>query len=97
VLDCSGINDIDATGVDALGEAVAELDAGPVDLHLCDVKGPVRDALRRSGLWARLDGRVHATAHQAVLSLRDDHDRPASLRRAGIDERDSRPTETGRA
>jgi SulP family sulfate permease len=91
VLDCSGINDVDATGVDVLGEIVTEIDEGPATLHLCDVKGPVRDVLRRAGLWDRLDGRVHATPHQAVQSIRGDRDRPASLRAAGIDERDADP------
>jgi sulfate permease, SulP family len=66
VLDCSGINDIDATGADTLSEIIAEIDESPVTLHLADVKGPVRDVLRRAGLWDRLDGRIHATPHQAV-------------------------------
>ena len=91
VLDCSGINDIDATGADTLGEVLAELDEGPVTLHLADVKGPVRDVLRRAGLWARLDGRVHATPHQAVLVAQGRGTPPASLRDAGIDERDPDP------
>lgn len=95
LLDCSGINDIDATGADVLGEVIADLDRGPVALHLCDVKGPVRDVLRRAGLWQHLSGRLHATPHQAVSAIRDGR-RPHptagaggadALRRAGIDER----------
>ncbi|MGB1724621.1 MAG: SulP family inorganic anion transporter, partial [Ilumatobacteraceae bacterium] len=66
VLDCSGINDIDATGAETLSEILADIDDSPVTLHLCDVKGPVRDVLRRAGLWQRLEGRIQATAHQAV-------------------------------
>ena len=88
VLDCSGINDIDATGADTLSEIIAELDASPVSLHLADVKGPVRDVLRRAGLWDRLDGRIHATPHQAVLAAHGLHEIPESLRDAGIDERE---------
>ena len=90
ILDCSGINDIDATGADALNEILTELDEGPVTLHLCDVKGPVRDVLHRSGLWARLDGRVHATAHQAVDAVQGrSTPSPAAtaLRDTGVDER----------
>lgn len=88
VLDCSGINDIDATGADTLGEIITELDESPVTLHLADVKGPVRDVLRRSGLWDRLDGRIHATPHQAVQTIHGLRGAPGSLRGAGIDERD---------
>ena len=87
ILDCSGINDIDATGVESLSEIVTELDESPVTLHLCDVKGPVRDVLRRSNLWDRLEGRVHATAHQAVATVAGDAPSARSLRTAGIDER----------
>lgn len=88
VVDCSGINDIDATGADTLGEIVTELDATPVTLHLSEVKGPVRDVLHRAGLWARLDGRIHATNQQAVDHIEGRCERPASARAAGIDERD---------
>jgi sulfate permease, SulP family len=88
VLDCSGINDIDATGAETLSEIITDLDEGPVTLHLADVKGPVRDVLRRSGLWDRLDGRIHATPHQAVQTIHGIHSAPESLRHAGIDERD---------
>jgi SulP family sulfate permease len=86
VVDCSGINDIDATGADVLGEIITELDESPVTLHLADVKGPVRDVLRRAGLWDRLAGRIHATPHQAVELVQGLCSEPASLRHAGIDE-----------
>ncbi len=89
VVDCSGINDSDATGAETLGEIITELDESPVDLHLADVKGPVRDVLRRSGLWDRLAGRIHATPHDAVGVIEGRADEPASLRDAGIDEREA--------
>ncbi|MDJ0768420.1 MAG: solute carrier family 26 protein [Ilumatobacter sp.] len=93
VVDCSGINDIDATGVEALDEIVTELDEGPVTLHLCDVKGPVRDVLHRTDLWDRLGGRIHATAHEAVAAI-DACVSPRSLRTAGIDEHEAHDTST---
>ena len=89
ILDCSGINDIDATGVEALGEVITELDNTPVTLHVSDVKGPVRDVLRRAGIWSRLDGRIHATAHQAVNTVQGITAEVVSHREAGIDERPS--------
>jgi sulfate permease, SulP family len=88
VLDCCGINDIDATGADSLSEVITEFEEAGAMLLLADVKGPVRDVLRRAGLWDRLDGRIHATAHQAVQAAAGSHAAPRSLRTAGIDERD---------
>jgi SulP family sulfate permease len=87
VLDCSGINDIDATGAEALSEIITELDEAGTSLHLADVKGPVRDVLHRAGIWDRLEGRIHATPHQAVELAQGLHSAPATLRSAGIDER----------
>jgi SulP family sulfate permease len=87
VLDCSGINDLDATGAETLGEVIDELAGSAVALHLCDVKGPVRDVMRRAGLWDRLDGRLHATAHQAVEAVSGGRPADTDLRVAGIDER----------
>jgi SulP family sulfate permease len=87
VLDCSGINDVDATGAETLSEIITELDESPVTLHLCDVKGPVRDVLRRAGIWGRLEGRLHATTHQAVQAIEGTGADHTSLRHAGIDER----------
>ncbi|MDA2958540.1 MAG: solute carrier family 26 protein [Actinomycetota bacterium] len=82
VLDCSGINDIDATGAETLSEIITEFAESPVELHLCDVKGPVRDVLHRSGLWDELGSRIHATPHQAV-----DGELVIDPRSSGIDER----------
>ena len=73
--------------VTTLDEVITELDESPVTLHLCDVKGPVRDVLRRAGIWERLDGRLHATAHQAVEAVEGHRPESGSLRDAGIDER----------
>ena len=87
VLDCSGINDIDATGVETLAEVIDEFDESATILALADVKGPVRDVLHRAGIWDRLEARVHATPHQACETLRGVAPAPDSLRCAGIDER----------
>ncbi len=70
VLDASGINDVDATGAEMLAEVITELDEREVALHLTDVKGPVRDVLRRAGIWDRLGARVHTCTHDAVDAAR---------------------------
>ena len=87
VLDCSGINDIDATGADTMDEILTEIEDSPVQLHLSDVKGPVRDVLIRAGLWDRFPNRVHATSHLAVKTILGQPVDATDYRQAGVDER----------
>jgi SulP family sulfate permease len=94
VLDASGINDLDVTGAEMLDELLPELDERGVVLHLTDVKGPVRDVLRRAGLWDRLGDRIHASPHDAVAAITR-RSAPADQRRSGIDERSGNGTSPG--
>ena len=87
VLDASGINDLDATGVETLTELGPELDDRNVQLHLADVKGPVRDVLHRAGLWEEWRGRIHASTSDAVDAIVRHRPAPTDVRRHGIDER----------
>lgn len=90
VLDCSGLNDLDTTAVVELTDIISELERLGIELRLADVKGPVRDVLRRAHLWDRLDGRLHATTHDAVLAATGrEPGRPRSD--AALDERTGRP------
>jgi SulP family sulfate permease len=97
VLDASGINDIDATGSDTLSEILVEFEERGVDLHLSDVKGPVRDVLRRAGIWDRLGDRVHTSTHDAVEAITGLRPAPVDQRVHGIDERPSNGSEPGEA
>ncbi len=89
VLDASGINDIDATGAETMGEIVEELDRRGVRLHLSGVKGPVRDVLRRCRLWDHLVDRIHASTHDAVTAITSGTSAPTDPIASGIDERPS--------
>ena len=94
VLDASGINDVDATGAEMLNEVIDELREKGVNLHLADVKGPVRDVLRRSGAWGHTDIDVHASTAEAIIAINKGGRFGTSDRRgAGIDETttDDRP------
>ncbi len=91
VLDASGINDIDATGVEMFGEVLTELEERGVSLHLSGVKGPVRDVLRRSGIWDRLETRIHASTYEAIRAITTRSAAPADQVAAGIDERHPEP------
>ncbi len=87
VLDASGINDIDATGAEAIGAVVDEISRVGVDLHLSGVKGPVRDVLRRSRLWDELVDRIHASTFDAVEAINGGIGAPTDSVASGIDER----------
>ncbi len=93
ILDASGINDLDATGAQMVDELVSEIAALSVTLHLADVKGPVRDVLRRAGIWHRLGDRVHTSTHDAVAAIRGHLTAPHDQRRFGIDEHLTAPME----
>lgn len=97
VVDASGINDLDATGADMLNDVLTEFAQNGIELHLTDVKGPVRDVLRDAGIWARLGDRVHTSTNDALDALSAFEAGPADQRRHGIDEREAveRPVETG--
>ncbi len=87
VLDSSGINDIDATGAAMLDEVIEEVEALGVSVHLADVKGPVRDVLHRSGIWAELGDRVHTNTHEAIRAITAGVTIRPDQRTLGIDER----------
>jgi len=88
VLDASGINDLDATGAETLAEVLDEYDDLGVPLHMTDVKGPVRDVMRRAGLWTRLGARIHPSLDDAIVSLDAGSDGPLDQRVTGVDERE---------
>jgi SulP family sulfate permease len=69
VLQCSAINDIDASALESL-EAIAQRlhDAG-IALHLSEVKGPVMDRLQGHDLLRHLGGPVFLTHYQAIAAL----------------------------
>jgi SulP family sulfate permease len=70
VLVCSGINGIDFSALEMLTKLISSLKDARVTLHLAEVKGPVMDKLRATGLLALLEpGRVFLSAHEAVQAL----------------------------
>ena len=98
VLDASGINDLDVTAAEMLGELFTDVEDLGVTLYLSDVKGPVRDVMRRAGLWTRLGDRVHPSTSEAVAAALGSIDPSGDQRQRGIDERQpgGRPAELRR-
>jgi SulP family sulfate permease len=69
VLQCSAINDIDASALESLETIDQRLHAAGLQLHLSEIKGPVMDRLNRTDFLHHLSGRVFLSHHQAVLAL----------------------------
>lgn len=65
----SGINHIDASGVEMLEQLNLLLQEQQVSLHFSEIKGPVLDRLKNSHLLKSLSGEVFLTQHQAVQAL----------------------------
>ncbi len=69
VLQCSAINDIDASALESLEAIEHRLRQAGIALHLSEVKGPVMDRLQSTDFLRRLGGRVFLTHYQAVAAL----------------------------
>ena len=69
LLQCSAVNDIDASAVESLEAIAQRLNQAGIQLHLSEVKGPVMDKLQRTDFLAHLNGQVFLTNFQAIESL----------------------------
>ncbi|CAM4188869.1 SulP family inorganic anion transporter [Kerstersia similis] len=69
VLQCSAINDIDASALASLEMIEVRLREAGICLHLSEVKGPVMDRLSRTSFLQCLSGQVFLTHYQAIAAL----------------------------
>jgi SulP family sulfate permease len=69
VLQCSAINDVDASALESLEAIEQRLREAGIALHLSEVKGPVMDRLQKTEFMGRLTGRVFLTHYQAIAQL----------------------------
>ena len=69
LLQCSGVNDIDASALESLEAIASRLKDSGIGLHLSEVTGPVMDKLGRTPFLAHLPGRVFLTNYQAIQAL----------------------------
>lgn len=72
VLQCSAINDIDASALESLEAIDQRLRDAGLRLHLSEVKGPVMDRLKATEFMRELSGRVFLTHYQAITELAPD-------------------------
>jgi MFS superfamily sulfate permease-like transporter len=74
VVGAEPITSVDVTAADALDELDTALHAAGVDLCFAEMKDPVKDKLKRFGLFARLgEERFFATVGEAVSSYLKSH------------------------
>jgi sulfate permease, SulP family len=69
VLQCSAINDIDASALESLEAIEKRLRESDICLHLSEVKGPIMDRLEKSDFLKHLSGQVFLTNYRAVQQL----------------------------
>lgn len=69
VLQCSAINDIDASALESLETIEHRLQDAGIRLHLSEVKGPVMDRLQATHFLRHLSGQVFLSHFQAVAAL----------------------------
>lgn len=81
LLICSAVNLIDASALESLERIVDRLRDSGLSLALCEVKGPVMDRLKGTGLLEHLQAQPYLTTLEAMRSLDpsfDAPDRPAA-------------------
>lgn len=69
VLQCSAINDIDASALESLESIDHRLRDAGIALHLSEVKGPVMDRLADTAFLRNLSGKVFLSHYQAIGEL----------------------------
>jgi SulP family sulfate permease len=69
LLQCSGINDIDASALESLEAIASRLKDSGIALHFSEIKGPVMDKLNTTHFVDHLQGQVFLTNYQAIQAL----------------------------
>ena len=69
VLQCSAINNVDASALESLEAIDRRLRDAGMAFHLSEVKGPVMDRLQRTEFYKHLSGKVYLSHFQAISQL----------------------------
>ena len=69
LLQCSAVNDIDASALESLEAITSRLKDSGIALHFSEIKGPVMDKLNTTHFLQHLHGRVFLTNYQAIQAL----------------------------
>ena len=69
LLQCSAVNDMDASALESLEAISSRLKDANVYLHFSEIKGPVMDKLQKTRFLELLHGQVFLTNYQAIKAL----------------------------
>lgn len=69
LLQCSAMNDIDASALESLEAIASRLKDSGIALHFSEIKGPVMDKLQATHFLEHLPGQVFLTNYQAIQAL----------------------------
>jgi len=69
LLQCSAVNDIDASALESLEAVASRLKDSGIALHFSEIKGPVMDKLNRTHFLQQINGQVVLTNYQAIAAL----------------------------
>jgi len=69
LLQCSAVNDIDASALESLEAVASRLKDSGVALHFSEIKGPVMDKLNKTHFLQDINGQVFLTNYQAIAAL----------------------------
>ena len=69
LLQCSAVNDIDASALESLEAIASRLKDSGIALHFSEIKGPVMDKLNMTHFLQHLPGQVFLTNYQAIQAL----------------------------
>jgi sulfate permease, SulP family len=72
ILNFSAVNSIDASGLESLKSINQRLKDTGITFHLCEVKGPIMDGLKKTQFYQELKERIHFTNYDAVYSINPD-------------------------
>lgn len=59
LLDFSGVNDIDAVAIDTLYKLICDYQGRNISVHICAMKGPVRDLIAKAGWSSTIQQQIH--------------------------------------
>ncbi|MFV8828818.1 SulP family inorganic anion transporter [Alkalihalobacterium sp. APHAB7] len=68
ILDFSGVNDMDAVAIEHLNELFITYESLGKNIMLCDIKGPVRDVLKRAGWYEKYKGKIESHSIDEALA-----------------------------
>jgi SulP family sulfate permease len=84
ILDARGINDMDASGEEALAMLVKRVRSGGLGFAMCGVKGQVISVMERTGLWDEIGAEhIYADSRAATAAIIDNIHNDSDLPEGG--------------